>query len=167
MFLLQFANFQKYVYSIVVFSCQAFSNNDSHFSYIKLVATKFFAGLLGFIPGKLLKIGSHNESYFTMQQWFDWNLKSEFTGKGFDYLPKMKTIKVPIYSICSIKDKFISPPKSCEAFLNAFENKKNSFECYSKLNGNLEDYNHSRIILSNNSKKEVYPKVMDWLISNE
>jgi poly(3-hydroxyalkanoate) synthetase len=167
MFLLQFANFQKYVDSLVVFSCQAFSNNDSKFNYTKLMAANFFSGLLGFVPGKLLKIGNHNETYFTMRQWFNWNLKSEFTGKEFDYLPYMKTLKVPIYSICSVKDKFISPPKSCETFLNSFENEKNVFECCSLLNGYREDYNHSRIILSKNSRKEIYPKVINWLISNE
>ncbi len=167
MFLVQFANFQKNVTSIVLFSCQAFSINDSLLNYTKLQAAKFFSGLLGFVPGKLLKIGNHNETYFTMRQWFNWNLKNEFTGKGVDYLPKMKSIQIPIYSLCSIKDKFISPPRSCETFLSAFDNDKNSFECCSRLNGHLEDYSHSRIILSKNSKKEIYPKVVNWFTINE
>jgi poly(3-hydroxyalkanoate) synthetase len=167
MFLLQYANFQQYVDSIVLFSCQAFSINYSKLNYTKLVVAKYSSGLLGIVLGKILKIGNHNEKYFTMRQWFNWNLKREFKGKGFDYLPKMKTLRMPIYSICSVNDKFISPPKACKTFLDAFENEKNVFECCSLLSGYLEDYNHSRVILSNNSKIEIYPKVLKWLISNE
>ena len=99
-----------------------------------------------------------------MKQWFNWNLNKNFIGEnGFNYLDKMNEIKVPILSICAKGDHFIAPKVGCEKFLNAFEHNTNKLLYISIENGNLEDYNHSRILKSKNSKKELYPKVEQWI----
>jgi poly(3-hydroxyalkanoate) synthetase len=75
----------------------------------------------------------------------------------------MKKINVPILSICAKGDNFIAPKEGCEKFLKAFKNKKNKLLFYSKENGNLENYNHSRILKSKSSKKEIWPMVVNWI----
>jgi len=75
----------------------------------------------------------------------------------------MNKIKVPILSICAKGDNFIAPKTGCEDFIKAFHNDTNKLLFLSKSNGNLEDYNHSRILKSQNSKKELWPLVVDWI----
>ena len=83
------------------------------------------ACLTGGIPAR--KTGSpHDEDYFMMKQWFDWNLSKKFVGKNdFDYQPQMPKITIPILSIAAKGDTFIAPKAGCEQFLNAFKNPKN------------------------------------------
>lgn len=75
----------------------------------------------------------------------------------------MSQINIPILSICAKGDNFIAPKEGCEKFLKAFKNDKNRLIFYSKENGNLEDYNHSRILKSKSSKKEIWPIVENWI----
>ncbi len=164
MFLLRNPEYQQNIKSIVFFSCQAFSAGLSMKQKIKLISSKIATYCIGYIPAKKTKLGIYNETYFTMKQWFDWNINNKFTGNdGFNYKSQMKTIKIPIYSICSENDKFISPKLSCEKFIREFSNSNNLYQCFSKANGNLEDYDHGRIILSKNATKEVWGKVYDWI----
>jgi len=125
---------------------------------------KYFTALLGKVPAKSAGSTENSETYYTLKQWFDWNLNHNFKREnGFDYLEKMSNIDIPILSICAKGDNFIASKKGCEEFLNAFKNQENKLYFCSIENGNLEDYNHSRIILSKNSVKELSPLVLDWI----
>lgn len=66
-----------------------------------------------------------------------------------------------------VQDDFIAPKKGCEKFLNAFQNKENKLLFYSKENGNLENYNHSRILKSQSSKEEIWPIVENWITNKK
>ena len=124
------------------------------------------ASLLREIPAKTIGSSEHNESYYTMKQWFNWNLKNNFIGEnGFNYFEKMSSIRVPILSICAKGDTFIAPKIGCENFLKGFNNTSNKLLFCSTENGNLEDYNHSRILKSQNAKKELWPVVENWILS--
>ena len=104
-----------------------------------------------------------------MKQWFDWNLRKKFdsTDKKFDYKINMVTVKTPIYSISAKGDTFIAPSVGCKMFLESFNNPDNIFKVYSTDNGDLENYDHSRIIMSRNSAKEVWPSVLKWIEKNK
>jgi hypothetical protein len=52
-------------------------------------------------------------------------------------------------------------------FLESFSNPDNIFKVYSTNNGNLENYDHSRISMSRNSAKEVWPSVLKWVEKNK
>jgi len=75
----------------------------------------------------------------------------------------MEKIKIPILSICGGGDTFIAPKEGCEKFLNAFQNPKNKLLYCTKSNGYKEDYNHSRILQSRNSKAEIWNIALGWL----
>jgi predicted alpha/beta hydrolase len=164
MFLINNPNYQPKINSITLFGVQAFGAGTEFNNRMKILASKYLTALLGVVPAKTAGSTEHSESYYTMKQWFNWNLKQNFIGEnGFDYLNEMKKIKIPILSICASGDNFIAPKVGCEKYLNAFENSKNQLVYLSKENGNLENYNHSRILKSQNSKKEIWPIVTEWI----
>jgi predicted alpha/beta hydrolase len=163
MFLINFPCFKKHLKSITFFSCQAFDLNYSLLSKFKLVFCKRLTQIIGYIPGKKLKLGPENESYYTMKQWFNWNIQNNFKGHTINYLPLMPTILIPIFSISAENDNFISPPNACKKYLEAFKNSENIYQCFGKSFSSLENYSHARIIKSKNATIEIYPIVLNWL----
>ena len=164
MFLIKNPVYLSKLNRITMFSCQAFGAAFSRKNYYKILYSKIFSRILGFVPGKIIGLGPHNESYNTMKQWFNWNLNKNFKGTDdYNYLSEMTTIKIPILSICSKGDTMIAPKEGCIDFLNAFDNSANELLFCSKENGFKENYDHSRIILSKNSSNEIWPRVLEWI----
>jgi len=148
---------------IIFFGCQAFGAAYNFKNYTKTLIGKYVSALLGYSPAKLFG-RPHNEDHFFMKQWYDWNLTKKFIGmNGVDYEKKFKKINIPILSICGKGDDFIAPKEGCKMFLNAFQNPKNKLLFCSIENGFKEDYNHSRLLQSRNSRAEIWPLVQDWL----
>lgn len=163
-FLLKNTMYIDNIDTITMFNCQSFGAVNSKKAYLKIWLSKYISYVLGYIPGIKLGLGVHNETYFTMKQWFDWNLKQEFKGAdGFNYLEKMNVITLPILSICAEGDRFIAPKEGCEKFIKAFNNQNNKFIVCSMAHGFKEDYDHSRTILSKNASKEIWDIVLKWI----
>ncbi len=166
MFLIKNSAYQPKIRSITMFGTQAFGAGTYVLNRGKIFLGKYVTAILGKTPAKKVGSTEHDESYYTMKQWFDWNLKKNFIGENdFDYKERMPRIRIPILSICAKGDTFIAPKVGCEKFLNAFNNESNRLWYLSKRNGNLEDYNHSRILKSQSAKSEVWPKVKEWIDS--
>jgi len=163
MFLIKNPDYKKHINSISFFGCQAFGASKSKRSYLSLILTKSLIKLLGVFPAS--KSGRpHDETYYTMKQWYDWNINKEFKGiDGFDYLSKMPSISLPILSVCAKGDDFVAPKVGCKAFLDAFQNTKNQLIYCSKEDGYLEDYDHGRILLSSSAAKELWPVIRQWI----
>ncbi|MGP9558200.1 alpha/beta fold hydrolase [Psychrobacter sp. AOP7-A1-24] len=188
MFLVQNPSYINKVNSISMFACQAFGAVEDSTSYAKILTAKIVTRLVGFIPAKQFKVGPFNESYYTMTQWYDWNLRKNFkssflkkssfdkgevnksihqqknTGDDFiDYRHHMPKITIPIYSISAKGDNFISPTRGCRLFFDGFNNSANIFREYSLSHGDLDDYTHSRIMISRNAATEIWPTVTAWI----
>lgn len=202
MFLVQNNKYIDKVNSISTFACQAYAAVSSPISYAKIFAAKLFTKILGYIPAKKLGLGPFNESYYTMNQWYNWNLQKNFqssfirnrdlgknnkrkpardiegkTEKGtagkkplysgrnerIDYRQHMAAITIPVYAISGKGDLFISPTQGCQLFFDNFGNTENVFREYAKSNGNLEDYDHTRVLMSRNSSTEIWPTVAAWI----
>jgi predicted alpha/beta hydrolase len=156
--------YQNNIMSATMFACQAFSASLSKKHHLRLVVAKAMTRLLGFIPGKKMKLGNHNETYHTMKQWFNWNLSKRFAGQfSEDYQQSMKSIQIPVYSVASEADTFIAPSKSCLTFMEQFANEDNQYHCFSLKHHNLENYGHRRVIYSRNAIKEIFPTVISWI----
>ena len=172
MFLTQNEQYINKISSISMVACQAYGAVLHLQSYAKILLLKTMTRLLGYVPAKRFKLGPINESYHTMNQWYDWNLNKNFKSglaklddsyEDFDYRQQMPKVTTPIYAISAKGDDFIAPPNGCELFLNGFDNPANVFQEFSISNGNLEDYNHSRVILSGNAAKEIWPTIGVWI----
>ncbi|WP_201557593.1 alpha/beta fold hydrolase [Psychrobacter sp. 72-O-c] len=164
--------------SITMFACQAYGAVINPKSYARILLIKSITRLLGYLPAKRLKLGTINENYHTMSQWYDWNLNKNFKSslakqdvnyqntdynENFDYRQHMPKVTIPIYAISAKGDDFIAPFSGCQLFLNDFNNPANDFCEFSISNGDLEDYSHSRIIMSRNASKEIWPTVAAWI----
>ena len=150
--------------SITFFGVQAFSAGNTTGNRLKIVIGKYISKLLGKIPAKFVGSTEHDEKYYLMKQWFNWNLSGNFKGENkFDYKLRISKIKTPILSICAKGDNFIAPDYACKLFLSEFKNPENKLVYLSKQTGNLEDYNHSRILKSKHAQKEVWPLVVNWI----
>jgi len=165
MFLINYPEYLKNIQSITFIACQAFGAVNNSFDFIKLFSAKLVVKGLGQIPANKFKLGRVNETYYTMKPWFNWNLKKNFMSefKNIDYKKYMSSIGIPIYSISGTGDKFIAPVHGCYKYLQAFENKNNIFREFGISKNNLEDYSHSRIALSQNAAKEVWPTILQWI----
>lgn len=64
--------------SISIFACQAYGAALDRKSYAKVLFFKSMTRLLGYLPAKRLKLGTIDESYRTMSQWYNWNLGKNF-----------------------------------------------------------------------------------------
>lgn len=193
MFLIQNPSYIDKVNSISMFACQAYGAVLNPISHAKILAAKLVTRLIGYIPAKQLKVGPFNESYHTMTQWYDWNLrknfKSSFLDKAafdksdtnteelnessqqpnnasadrLDYRHHMSKVTIPIYAISARGDNFISPTRGCRLFFDGFKRSTNVFREYSLSNGDLDDYTHSRIMISRNAATEIWPTVTAWI----
>jgi predicted alpha/beta hydrolase len=162
-FLVKNPDFQTKFNRIVMFGSQSFGANINFKNYLKLLIGKYVNALLGYSPAKMFG-KPHDEDYFFMKQWYDWNLTKKFIGMNrVDYEKEMQKIKTPILSICAKGDDFIAPKEGCQLFLNAFQNPKNKLLYCSIENGFKEDYNHSRIIQSRNAAAEIWPIALNWI----
>jgi len=163
MCLVHFPQYISSIKSISVFGCQAFGAANSFFNYLKIFFGKYVTALLGKTLAS--KAGRpHDESYYMMKQWFDWNLNKNFLGENdMDYMIHLPKVTTPILSICGKGDTLVAPESGCEDLLNAFKNPKNKLLFCSKANGFKEDYNHSRLILSRSAEAEIWPRVLEWI----
>lgn len=159
---------QIHIKSMTLVACQAFGAAQSIGQKIYLYMGKLFTFLLGFVPAKQLGLGVHKEHYFMMKPWFDWNLHEHFKSQmhDVDYRTLLPEIKTPIYFICGAGDQFIAPTDGSHLLMNAFKNSKNRLQEFSRKLGHLEDYNHSRILLSRNAAKEVWPTIHQWILKH-
>ena len=177
LFLTQNQHYINKISSISMVACQAYGAARNPQSYIKIALLKATTRLLGYVPAKKFKLGTIDESYYMMSQWFNWNLKRNFNSslpkshsnykKNVDYRQHMPAITIPIYAISARGDHFIAPPSGCQLFLESFNNPANPFREFAIANGDLEDYNHSRVILSDNAAKEIWPTIAAWIARHQ
>ena len=188
MFLIQNPNHINKTNSISMFACQAYGAASKPISHTKIIAAKILTRLLGRIPARKLKMGPCNESYYTMNQWYNWNLQRNFKSSFIkqstfkqntfnkastdtngvadellDYRHQMPNITIPVYAISARGDTFISPTHGCQMLFDDFKNPANVFREYALSHGDLDDYTHSRIMISRNAAKEIWPTVTDWI----
>ena len=193
MFLIQNPHYIHKINSITLFACQVYGAIINPANHLKILSAKLFTRLLGHLPAKKLKLGSINESYCTMNQWYQWNLHRNFRSSfikhadidtagikssafinstdtrsiadsaKFDYRQYMPNITIPIYAISAKGDTFISPTQGCKRLFNYFNHPSNVFREYALSHGNLDDYTHSRILNSRPAAQEIWSTVAAWI----
>lgn len=115
-------------------------------------------------PGHYIRIGPEPESAKLMQQWCQWNISQKFHGQdGFNYINELRQTNLPILALAGIGDKFIAPVDGCKFLAFAFGGEDITFYRCGKLEGFIEDYSHSRIIMSRPASREIWPLIATWL----
>lgn len=166
MFLTHNQQYISKIKSMTMFGSQTTGAGNSMSNKIKLFVGKYVTALLGHSYASMFG-RPHDETYFMMKLWYDWNLSRRFLGENnFDYDEHLPKITTPIFSIHGKKDTFIATKSGSEEFLHAFQNPKNKFLSCGKNNGYSEDYDHGRVMLSRNAEKEVWPQVLEWIVEH-
>jgi len=115
-------------------------------------------------PGRALRLGPENESAAMMRQWCAWNLERAFLGDdGFNYMTALARVTLPVLSLAGAGDWLVAPPAGCRELLTAFGTRDAQFHHCAAAEGFCENYSHSRLFLSTNASKEIWPLIARWL----
>ncbi len=121
--------------------------------------------MLGKMPGPLFGLGPEDEISGFLKQWSKWNYSGKWLGKdNFDYYKAMEDIHIPFFLASGEKD-IIAPPSGCRKLFDSIGSARKKFILCSRANGFKEDYNHPRLIASQNAKVEIWPLVLDFIRS--
>lgn len=121
--------------------------------------------MLGKVPGPLCGLGPEDEISGFLKQWCRWNRSGKWIGKdGFNYDKAMGNIHIPTVLIAG-KNDLIAPPNGCQQMFQALGSTQKKYVLCSKATGYMEDYNHPRLIASQNAKVEVWPIVLEFIRS--
>ena len=119
--------------------------------------------LCGYMPGPLFGLGPEDERMGFMPQWCRWNKTRQWLGKDkFDYMQALQKIHIPALMIAGGNDK-IAPPEGCRNLFDALGGKRKEFQLFSKKSGFAEDYNHPRLMASQNARQEIWPRILKFI----
>ena len=121
--------------------------------------------IFGRFPGPLLGLGPEDEVSGFLEQWCQWNRSGKWIGKdGFDYDKALGDIHIPTLLIAGAND-VIAPPGGCQQIYDLLGSTRKKYVLCSKANGYNENYNHPRLIASQNARIDVWPIVFEFINS--
>jgi oxygen-independent coproporphyrinogen-3 oxidase len=121
--------------------------------------------VLGYAPGRALRLGPENEPRGILRQWFHWNRSRQWIGSdGFDYLAVLPEIAVPAFCLAGAGDRYIAPVRGCRRLFDALGAQDKEWAVCARSEGFSEDFGHARIVASRAAQREVWPRIRDWLI---
>jgi len=166
MYMARDLNRQKEFKALVTLGSQTTGAGKTFSQKFSIILVRLITRLFGQMPGPLFGLGPENERMGFMPQWCRWNWAGKWLGYDkFDYLEAMKKITIPVLCIAGGGDK-IAPPGGCHALFSALGSPNKKFKLFSKKNGSAEDYNHPRLIASQNSQNEIWPVILEFLKLN-
>lgn len=159
-------NRQKEIQALVALGSQTTGAGKTFVQKISIILVMVIMRLFGQMPGALFGLGPENECMGFMPQWCRWNWTGKWLGKDkFDYLEAMKKITLPALFIAGGNDK-IAPAGGCYELFSALNSTNKKFILCSKKNGFAEDYNHRRLLASQNSQNEIWPEILNFIKLN-
>ena len=121
--------------------------------------------VLGYAPGRALRLGPENEPRGILRQWFRWNRSRQWIGSdGFDYLAALPEIAVPTFCLAGAGDRYIAPVRGCRRLFDALGGRDKQWAVCARSEGFSEDFGHARIVASRAAQREVWPRIRDWLV---
>ena len=164
MYLCRFPQKQDMLKGIVTLASQSTDTGLIRQNRIALHIATWVTLLLGFVPGKLLKLGPENEFGGVMRQWFKWSLTGRWLGNDlFDYEATLSNLTVPCMMLAAKADHFIAPTSGCRRLYEGYYGPNKTFLICGKASGFIEDYTHSRIVSSRSAAKDIWPLISAWL----
>jgi pimeloyl-ACP methyl ester carboxylesterase len=121
--------------------------------------------VLGYAPGRALRLGPENEPRGVLRQWFRWNRSRQWIGAdGFDYLAALSEIAVPTLCLAGTGDRYIAPVSGCRRVYDALGGSDKAWVLCARSEGFSEDFGHARIVASRGAQREIWPRIRDWLV---
>jgi len=119
---------------------------------------------IGYFPAPRLGLGPEIEAAAAMIEVIGWK---KFLGKwtnseGFCYWDGMDRIHIPITAFAGAADKSDSPV-GCRTMFDSIGSKNKTFTILGKKDGFIVDYDHTGMIVSKESKEEIWPMMVHRL----
>jgi len=126
---------------------------------------RFISRRMRYFPGRLLRLGPEDELAGVMEQWMDWNMRGRWIGyDGVDYVVALGQLHVPLLFLAGEGDKQFAPPEACLGLFDLIGSLDRRFILASRDAGYLRDYSHVDLIVSRESREELWPMMLRWLV---
>ncbi len=163
MYMARYPEQQHKLSTIVTLGSQSTKCAQTVMQKIRIVTMVVSVKIFGKIYGKAVGFGEENESPGFIHQWSRWNWTEKWLGKdNFDYLASFNKLEIPTLCIAGGGD-VIAPLEGCKQLFESLNGNNNKFLLCSQANGFAEDYSHPRLIASQNSRKEIWPQILDFI----
>ena len=142
------------------------------------LAKKFFLGFIwqrlsrllvsisGYMPSKLLRLGSSNESQRNYRDYLQWSKAKSWldTVDGFCYGAAILLQQLPpSFYFASEGDKAYGDPSDVREFVKELGPHDGRIMVLSRQGGNLRDYNHLEMLRHRDCERDHFPVLLDWL----
>jgi fermentation-respiration switch protein FrsA (DUF1100 family) len=103
-----------------------------------------------------------------LAQLLDWTRNGEFRSydKRISYEQDFRTVRRPLFLMAGAKDTLV-PPASVAAAYDRVASDRKDFLVLGRDGGQEEDYGHGDLLVGKNVRREVFPRIRDWLVSFE
>jgi pimeloyl-ACP methyl ester carboxylesterase len=103
-----------------------------------------------------------------ISQFLDWTKNREFRtcDKGYSYERNYGSIRRPLFFIAGAKDHLV-PPASVAVAHDRISSDRKDFLVLGRDQGQEEDYGHGDLLIGTNVRREVFPRILEWLASFE
>lgn len=122
--------------------------------------------IAGYLPARLLRIGSDNETTKTYRQSAAWVRNDAWVDSddGFDYGAAVRKISLPpIWYIAAVNDHALGHPRDVRNFMDSAGRQECRYTLLSRISGNQLDYDHINMLTHPEAENDHFPLVLRWL----
>lgn len=122
--------------------------------------------LTGYLPVKLLRLGSSNESRGSYEDYLSWSSASRWCDRvdDFDYSEALQQQGLPpSFYFAAAGDRTYGDPADVRAFVRELGQHDGRLMVLSKQGGNLHNYNHLDMVCHKDCENDHFPVLVDWL----
>ncbi len=103
-----------------------------------------------------------------ISQFLDWMKSGDFRtyDRGTSYEQNFSKVRRPLFCIAGAKDHLV-PPASVAAAYDRIASDRKDFLVLGREQGQEEDYGHGDLLMGKNVRREVFPRILEWLVSFE
>ena len=103
-----------------------------------------------------------------ISQFLDWMKSGDFRtyDRTTSYQQNLGKVRRPLFCIAGARD-YLVPPSSVAAAYDRVASDRKDFLVLGRDQGQEEDYGHGDLLMGKNVHREVFPRILDWLVSIE
>jgi pimeloyl-ACP methyl ester carboxylesterase len=103
-----------------------------------------------------------------VSQFLDWMESREFRtfDRAHSYDQNLGSVAQPLFFIAGAKD-YLVPPASVATIYDRIASTRKAFSVLGREHGQEEDYGHGDLLIGKNVRHEVFPLILEWLLSIE
>jgi predicted alpha/beta hydrolase len=128
--------------------------------------SRFFVSINGYMPARLLRLGTANESKGNFSDFIQWSNSQKWYDlqDGFCYGEAIQNKRLPpSYYFAAKGDKAYGHPDDVRGFLKELGPHDARMMVLSRQGGNLRDYNHIDMLQHQDCEQDHFPLLLNWL----